>query len=91
MLPWLQKEYDRLTLEQKLGRLAGLPANWDGEGSKSVSFTALQIAEAMIRPPQIVPCSDGGVQLEWHENGYDIELVLGPHGTVDIEITPADV
>jgi len=24
--------------------------------------------------PQVVPSSDGGVQLEWHEKGIDLEL-----------------
>ena len=32
------------------------------------------VMDASIPTPQIVPTADGGVQVEWHQNGLDIEL-----------------
>ena len=45
---------------------------------------ALNILKDVMRPrtpiPQVVPSSVGGVQLEWHEKGIDLELhVTGPY------------
>lgn len=30
-----------------------------------------------------VPCSDGGIQLEIHQDGYDIEICIGPDGIIE--------
>jgi hypothetical protein len=37
---------------------------------------ALQFAEGAT----MVPIYDGGVQLEWHQNGYDLEIEFFPDG-----------
>ena len=74
-------------LEGRLSSLAGLPAGWDGYQGKPVSsgcagFAANlieSICDDSIPAPQLVPGSDGTLQLEWHLNGYDIEIdVLAP-------------
>jgi len=33
-------------------------------------------------PPNIVPTADGGLQLEWHHNGVDLEVYVEAVGTV---------
>lgn len=78
-------------LESRLGELTGLPAGWDGYQGKPVSFGNAEFAANLIKSicfdnipaPQLVPGSDGTLQLEWHLNGYDIEIdVLAPFEVV---------
>ncbi len=65
-----------------------LPRGWDGYDGRSVSFSnaifALSMLNSICRPntpsPQIVPGSDGDLQVEWHTQEVDIELaVRGPY------------
>lgn len=67
-----------------LGRLVSLlqlPPGWDTYGSLPISPTALvsilsALAYALppdVPEPSIVPTSDGGIQVEWHVAGIDIE------------------
>lgn len=71
-----------------LGRfqeLSELPANWDHHGAPPVE--AADLAEALktlsgvmaldTPAPAIVPISGGGLQLEWHRAGLDVEIVVG--------------
>jgi hypothetical protein len=44
----------------------------------------LEILKGIMRPrtplPQVIPSAAGGVQLEWHEKGVDLELhVTAPY------------
>jgi hypothetical protein len=65
-----------------LVKLAGLPAGWDSYGApplrRDAGHFALEILHGVMRPrtpaPQVVPSSAGGIQLEWHEKGIDLEL-----------------
>jgi hypothetical protein len=40
----------------------------------------MQVIGNAMRPmtpcPQLVPLADGGVQIEWHQKGIDIELAI---------------
>lgn len=66
----------------ELQRLAHLRTGWDSYGAPPIRwdacFFALLILQSSMRGdtplPQVVPSSVGGVQLEWHEQGLDIEL-----------------
>ena len=73
---------------QALVRLAKMPAGWDSYNAPQIKrdagHFALEILQAVMRsrtpPPQIVPSPAGGVQLEWHEKGIDLELhVTAPY------------
>jgi len=73
---------------RQLVKFADLPENWDSYGStrlkKDAGHFALEILQKIMRPrtpiPQIVPTSTGGVQLEWHEKGIDLEInILGAY------------
>ena len=64
--------------------LLRLPPNWNSYGAqqidpKTVQF-ALEILLATMRPdtprPILVPTSRGGVQLEWHTRGVDLEVEI---------------
>ena len=69
-----------------LERISTLPDNWDSYGAPSVSSatiqTGLQLLYSTARmatpTPSVVPTGVGGLQLEWHARGMDIELYLSP-------------
>ena len=78
-------------LNGRLGYLTSLPLGWDGYAGQPVSPNVAQFAAKLIEhlftdavpAPQLVPGSDGTLQLEWHLNGYDIEIdVLAPFDIV---------
>ncbi len=62
--------------------LTKLPENWDGHDGIPVksenAIFALKIVKEIIQynipKPSVVPGSDGSLQLEWHLNGFDIEI-----------------
>ena len=67
---------------QSLLGLLQLPRNWDGYGAVQVQE---QIAQKMLMvlvevtdndapTPSIVPLSDGGIQIEWHRRGRNLEI-----------------
>jgi hypothetical protein len=80
--PWL-----RSTLEAAV-ELSGLPENWDSYGARRVAVGAVVAAiDLLLRvmpyaapPPQVVPMSTGGIQLEWHTGGIDVEVAVRPSG-----------
>jgi hypothetical protein len=67
---------------QALVRLVKMPAGWDSYNAPPVTrdagHFALEILQSVMRPrtplPQVIPSAAGGVQLEWHEKGVDLEL-----------------
>jgi hypothetical protein len=59
--------------------LQKLPENWDGYGAASISGTALGTLHRII----LVPCVNGGWQLEWHANGADVEISVDASGRID--------
>lgn len=71
-------------------QLVELPQDWDSYGAPPVREAAVlgalellaQVITGSSSPPQIVPTSQGGLQLEWHQGGVDLEVeVLGPGAT----------
>ena len=72
---------------QKLAALSELKAGWDGHHGKPITNVAVSytknilghIMQPGVPLPSITPLSYGGVQLEWHRKGWDIEIeVPGP-------------
>lgn len=66
-------------LDKRLMALAELEHNWDSYGALPISMETLCMAEHMIKATdvpgvQIVPGSDGSVQLEWHTKELDMEI-----------------
>lgn len=65
-------------------RLAFLAAIERTAQNDEISEAALNVARFL----SIVAQYDGGIQIEWHTNGQDVELEIGPDGwlrTVSIE------
>ena len=82
---WVQE------LESRFIELTGLPIGWDGYQGKPISLSCAKFAANLIESiyvasvpaPKLVPGSDGTLQLEWHLNGFDIEIdVLAPFEVV---------
>lgn len=75
---WLVPARDRIS------ELVQLPWGWDGHDGCPVKIDIakfairilLQVLESDSPAPQIVPLSGGGAQLEWHQNGIDLEIEI---------------
>lgn len=70
--------------------LLDLPAGWNSYGAPRIDphavEAALRLLLATMQPntlaPSVVPTVRGGVQLEWHASGVDLEVELTPSGYV---------
>ena len=66
----------------KVLNLADLPANWNSYGAKPLrhdtALFAMLVLENIMQGdtplPDVVPTAGGGLQLEWHEHGVDLEI-----------------
>jgi hypothetical protein len=75
---WVQPTVEALV------RIMRLPPNWDSFGAQPVQSAlagkAVEILSLIMEenspPPSIVPLSDGGLQMEWHLRGEDVEIVV---------------
>jgi hypothetical protein len=72
---------------QALAELLSLSENWDSYGARPIDLemvrSALQLLAETMRantpPPIVVPTHRGGIQLEWHTRGVDLEVdILSP-------------
>lgn len=73
---------------ERLSALLALPSDWDSYGAKPVdpqlALTALKLLGRVMHndspSPSVVPTSSGGLQLEWHARGIDVEVAIAsPH------------
>jgi len=68
--------------ESALQELLELPANWDSYGARpiraEVVAEAVDLLHKIVQPgtpqPAVVPTARGGLQLEWHIGGIDLEI-----------------
>jgi hypothetical protein len=69
----------------EISHLTALAVGWNGYDAREVQADhAINAAQFLanvapfpgIAPPAIAPLSDGGVQLEWHRGGLDIEIAF---------------
>jgi hypothetical protein len=69
---------------RRLGQILSLSDNWDDHRGRAISpqsaDAALQFLYAVMRsetaPPSVLPTSDGGIQIEWHRDGLDVEVLF---------------
>ncbi len=77
------------TLES-MQRLSRLPANWSSYGSHRIEDVAIISAARLLTKvlghqgfaPTVMPTLHGGVQLEWHRDGSDVEIEFSADGLV---------
>jgi hypothetical protein len=71
---------------ERAGKLLSLPYDWNRQGAPPVDSMAIQAAidalSLLMSPssslPQFTPTERSGVQLDWHENGVDLEIAFDP-------------
>ena len=76
--------------EEALQSLLTLPENWDSYGARVIEPRAVHVAIELLRSivhlgtPQavVVPTNRGGIQVEWHTGGIDLEIEI----TADSEV-----
>ena len=67
---------------QAMDELLALEPDWDSYGALTVDpwhvYTMLQVLALVMRDdtpvPSVCPTNRGGVQVEWHERGIDLEI-----------------
>lgn len=73
-----------LEIISQIVSFARLPPNWDSYGAKEIDPQFIESAlQFLIQEiprslplPSAVPTTTGGVQLEWHCNGVDLEIAF---------------
>ena len=88
----------RPRVEQRLAKLSAYAEGWDGYSAMppqpSIIAYARSTLNSVMMPstpaPSIVPLSGGGLQLEWHTNGYDIELAIYAAGEAELSVSYPD-
>lgn len=79
---WIQAVLNRLR------SISELTDDWDGYGSPAPERQTLIAALEVLRQfmptsvatPAVAPTTVGGVQFEWHQGGWDIEVEVLPDG-----------
>jgi hypothetical protein len=72
------------SLEKQMLAMFALQPGWDTYYGRQITVdsaeAALSFASTYLEPetvdPWLVPLADGGLQLEWHENGVDLEVAF---------------
>ena len=75
-----------------LNSLLALADNWDSYDARRIrpetAFAAIQVLHSVMKEktplPSIVPTPSGGIQLEWHRFGIDLEVDITPSGNYSI-------
>ncbi len=84
-----------LPVVRQLDHLLDLPPNWNGSASAPIEPRLAELAVnavlVAVMPderapvPHVVPSVDGGLQLEWHRGGWDVEIQLTPMGEIWVD------
>jgi hypothetical protein len=76
----------------KISELGGLEEDWDSYGARPVqrerAVTAVRFLLSLVDRdtpmPTIVPTNRGGIQLEWHRTGADLEIQIEAPGRMEV-------
>lgn len=79
------------TFSAKFDELSELQEDWDTYGGKRIDPSILTAARDLTAElvgaghpqPHVVPTTTGGVQLEWHQDGADLELKFTSSDSVE--------
>ena len=75
-------------IAQALNSLLALPMNWDSYGASPINSECVSYALQLLRStmkadtpaPAVVPTCAGGIQIEWHTRGIDLEIEIRSPG-----------
>jgi len=79
--------------ERRLVQLIRLRPGWDGHQGKPANLTIAEYAYILLEAllsrhniplPTISPLSYGGLMLEWHRKGWDIEIEIDAPGSLQV-------
>jgi hypothetical protein len=81
---------------ERLNHICALPPGWDGYRGRPTRFDVAQFAISLLRrisqphtpAPVIIPLSSGGLQIEWHHDEAQIELII--RAPYNVEVWTAD-
>lgn len=90
--PW------RASTDDRLERLSRYERGWDGYASEPPKRTVIAFARSVLNSvmapntpaPTIVPMGGGGLQLEWHTGGLDVELAIYRPREAELSVEFAD-
>jgi hypothetical protein len=69
-----------------LDHLRELEDNWDNDEAVAPTREAVDLAESILNTPaKVFPRHNGGVQIEWHCEGADIEIYITPDAVLEME------
>ena len=77
--------------------MMSLREGWDSYGGAPTSMSSVQTAISFLgnylavesMPPTVVPLSDGGLQLLWHQNGLEVEATFPATDTPEVYVRDA--
>ncbi len=88
---WFGEVYSRLC------RFLSYSEDWNGYGEKAISErsaigTIIVLHRIGIGGPRpvVVPVYDGGIQIEWYHNEFEIEVEIPPYGPASVYIARPD-
>ena len=65
-----------------------LQPDWNSYDASAIDREAIRAAElialALAHSPQIAPTATGGVQLEWHTEGIDLEIEIKKDLSIEV-------
>ena len=75
-----------------LDELAGLAPGWDGYDGLPADQAAVEHALRFLEAvgdctqivPDVVPLSDGGVQLEWYVGTFEVDVMIAPDRSIEV-------
>ena len=86
--------------QRQIRQISMLPADWNSYGARPVSIQAINeairavsyLSASHMPIPDAVPLPSGGVQLEWRDSVFDIEIRVDSNGFchVSVEHIPTD-
>lgn len=87
--PWLPGQLKRVD------EIAALPEDWDSYHALQPTPMAAHFTRALLHVlsawhtvnpqvrPQLCPTVDGGIQIEWAEQGYNLDVEITPDGQIE--------
>lgn len=79
-------------VQASITEFVDLPQGWDGYDGLPVRFSVAEHARRLLAAisgctqlvPDVVPLSDGGLQLEWFVGAHEVEVVIAPDGKAHV-------
>lgn len=79
---WLESDLWQYSVRRNIAELLDLSDNWDSYGAVAIrpeyAASALRLLQSIMdsetAAPSVVPTNLGGIQIEWHASGIDLEI-----------------